>query len=107
NHLVALLLTYVHHPKQFTLRQEPAELLADLSQEDLVALITKLLDNKPELYDWVAAAVSVPHSPGKTTKKKRKKVDAEVYRRQVVGIVHSLDRMRASEAYWQVGGLVG
>ncbi len=106
-HLVALLLTYVHHPKRFTLRQEPAELLADLSQEDLVALVTKLLQDKPELYDWVEAAISVPPSSSKTAKKKRKKVDAEVYRRQVSGIVHSLDRMRASEAYWQVGGLVG
>jgi len=107
-HIVALLFTYVHHPKRFTLRQEPAELLADLSQEDLVTLVTKLLQDKPELYDWVAAAISAPPSSGKTTKKKRKKVDAEVYRRQVVGIVHSLDprNVRASEAYWQVGGLV-
>jgi uncharacterized Zn finger protein len=105
-HIVALLLAYAHHPKRFTLRQEPAELLADLSQEDLIALVTKLLQDKPELYDWVEAAISVPPSSGKTTKKKRKKVDAEVYRRQIVGILHSLDRMRASEAYWQVGGLV-
>jgi hypothetical protein len=36
---------------------------------------------------------------------KRKKVDVEPYRRRVRGIMHSLDRMRASEAYWHVGGL--
>jgi uncharacterized Zn finger protein len=37
--------------------------------------------------------------------KRKKKVDTEVYRSRVRGIMHSLDHMRASEAYWYVGGL--
>ena len=105
-HIVALLLTYAHHPKRFIVRKDPADLLADLNRDDLVALVTTLLKRQPELYDWIEGAISTPSSPGKTKKPRRKKVDAEVYRRQIIGILHSLDGMRMSEAYWHVGGLV-
>ena len=103
-HAVALLLAYVHEPKQFARRKAPAELLVDLDREMLVALLTKLLHDRPELVDWVEAAIATPS--GKTKKGRRKAVDADVYRRQVRNIIHSLDRMRSSEAYWHVGGLV-
>ena len=104
-HTVALLLTYVHHPKQFAVRQDPADLLADLDRDDMIALMTRLLRERPELYDWVEAAIAAPASRAKRKKTRRKKVDAEIYRRQVIGILHSLDGMRASEAYWHVEGL--
>jgi uncharacterized Zn finger protein len=104
-HIVALLLAYVHHPKRFAVRQEPDELLADLARDDLAALLSNLLRERPELYDWVEAALAVPAPKGKAAKKKRKKVDAEIYRRQIIGIMHSLDGMRMSEAYWHVGSL--
>ncbi len=105
-HIVALLLTYAHRPKQFVVRKDLADLLADLSREDLIALIATLLKRQPELYDWIEAAISTPPTSGKANKAKRKKVDAEVYRRQITGILHSLDGMRMSEAYWHVGGLI-
>jgi len=101
-HIVALLLAYLHHPKSFAVRKEPAELLADLDQNDLTAVLTKLIQEQPELYDRIEAMTSVP---SKSKKKRRKKVDIEVYRRHILGIVHSLDGMRMSEAYWHVGGL--
>jgi uncharacterized Zn finger protein len=104
-HIVALLLTYVHHPKRFAVRQGPDELLADLSRDDLAALLTNLLRERPELYDRVEAALAVPTPKGEAAKKKRKKVDTEIYRRQIVGIMRSLDGMRMSEAYWHVGSL--
>ena len=103
-HIVALLLVYVHRPKEFAARQAPADLLAELSRDDLLALMTKLLERQPDLYDWVQAAISVP-SKDKAKPPRHKKVDADVYRRQVRNILHSLDGMRASEAYWHVGGL--
>ena len=108
-HIVALLLAYVHAPKQFAIRKEPSELLADLNRDQLLALVTKLLHEHPDLYDRVEAAIALPSASGKnkTAAVKRKKVDTAVYRRQVRNIMHSLDRMRASEAYWHVGGLVG
>jgi uncharacterized Zn finger protein len=105
-HIVALLLHYVYYSNQFTIRQDPTKLLADLSRDELMALMTKLLRDRPEIYDWVEAAISVPAEANKANKVQRKKVDAEVYRRQIRNILHSLDGMRVSEAYWQVGGLV-
>jgi uncharacterized Zn finger protein len=101
-HIVALLLAYLHHPKSFTARKAPAELLADLDQDDLVAILTKLIQEQPELYDRIEALTAVPT---KSRKKRKKKVDIEVYRRHILGTVHSLDGMRMSEAYWHVGDL--
>jgi uncharacterized Zn finger protein len=101
-HIVALLLAYVRHPKSFAVRKAPAELLADLEHDDLTAILTKLIQEQPDLYDRIAAMTSVP---SKSKKKRRKKVDIEVHRRHILGIVHSLDGMRMSEAYWHVGGL--
>lgn len=108
-HMVALLLAYAHAPKQFTTLKEPADLLADLTREQLVALVTKLLRDQPDLYDRIEAAIALPSTTGKAKPgaAKRKKVERDVYRRRVRGIMHSLDRMRDSEAYWHVGGLVG
>jgi uncharacterized Zn finger protein len=88
-HTVALLLGYVHRPKQFVVRKEPADLLAGLSRDELVALLTTLLKRQPELYDWIEGAISAPASSGKAKKTRQRKVDVEVYRRQILGIVHS------------------
>jgi len=101
-HIVALLLAYLHRPKSFTVRKAPAELLADLDHNDLIAILTKLIQEQPDLNDRIEAMTSVPL---KSKKKRRKKVDIEVYRRHILDIVHSLDGMRMSEAYWHVGGL--
>lgn len=103
-HIVALLLTYLHAPQQFAIRAEPAEMLAELDRDDLIALLTKLLRDRPELHDWLEAAMTTP-TRSKTSKARHTKVDPEVYRRQIRNILHSLDGMRASEAYWHVGGI--
>jgi hypothetical protein len=50
-------------------------------------MLTKLLHDRPELIDWVEAAIATPS--GKSKQNKCKTVDAEVYRRQVRNIVHS------------------
>ncbi len=101
-HVVAFLLAYLQHPKSFTVRKAPAELLVDLDQKDLSAILTKLIQEQPDLYDRIEAMTSIP---SKSKKQRKKKVDIEVYRRHILGIVHSLDGMRMSEAYWHVGGL--
>lgn len=108
-HIIALLLAYAQRPKQFALRQEPAELLADLTREQVLALVTKLLSEHPDLYEWVEAALTLPTASGKAkpVAAKRKQADTGVYQRRVRGIMHGLDHMRMSEAYWHVGGLVG
>lgn len=102
-HIVALLLAYAQKPQQFAVRQAPAELLSDLTREQLLALVTKLLREQPDLYDWVETELTLPTSKAKAAKRKR--VDTAVYQRRVRAIMHSLDHMRMSEAYWHVGGL--
>jgi len=107
-HIIALLLTYAHEPDQFVVREDMAKRLADLSREQLLALLMELLDEVPDLSDWLEAALPGPAAsrPRKAVgPKRKKKIDTEVYRRRVHGIMHSLDHMRMSEAYWRVGGL--
>jgi uncharacterized Zn finger protein len=101
-HIVALLLAYLRYPKSFAVRKAPAELLSDLDHNDLTTILTKLIQEQPDLYDRIEAMTSVPST---SKKKRRKKVDIEVHRRHILGIIHSLDGMRMSEAYWHVGGL--
>src|SRR5574341_1089252 len=57
-HIVALLLAYVHHPKSFVAGKAPAQLLADLDQDDLIAILTKLMEEQPELFDRIEALIS-------------------------------------------------
>ncbi len=107
-HIVALLLTYAHNPKQFVVREDMVKRLAELSREQLLALLSDLLNDVPDLNDWLEAAIpgladSRHHKAA--APKRKKKIDTEVYRRRVRGIMHSLDHMRMSEAYWHVGEL--
>ncbi|MCI0391344.1 MAG: SWIM zinc finger family protein [Acidobacteria bacterium] len=107
-HIVALLLTYAHEPKQFVVREDMAKRLATLSREQLMGLLMELLNDVPDLSDWLEAALPEPAAsrPRKAAAPKRKKkINTEVYRSRVRGIMHSLDHMRMSEAYWHVGGL--
>ena len=106
-HVIALLLSYAHEPGSFAVRKEPTELLSELSREQLLALLTKLVAAHPDLYELIEAALAAPSvsGGGKTAPSKRREVDVEVYRRRVNSIMHGLDHMRASEAYWHVGGL--
>ena len=48
-HIVALLLAYTQKPEQFAVRREAKELLSDLSREQFLALMTKLLREQPDL----------------------------------------------------------
>ncbi|HEX7956978.1 MAG TPA: hypothetical protein VF508_08555, partial [Pyrinomonadaceae bacterium] len=86
---------------------EPAALLTELSREQLLALLTKLLGEQPDLYELIEATLATPSvsGKGKTAPYGRREVDVEVCRRRVSGIMHGLDHLRASEAYWHVGGL--
>ena len=96
--------------KQSTNRKNLKERLAELSREQLLGLLTELLDDAPELSDWLAAALPAPDAsprPKTAAPKRKRKVDTAIYRQRVHGIVHSLDHLRASEAYWHVEGLTG
>ncbi len=58
-HLVALLLTYIHKPGEFTERKTVADLLENVDKAALVAVLTKLADRQPELYAWLETSLPV------------------------------------------------
>ena len=58
-HLVALLLTYLHKPDEFTERKSLPVLLENMDKTALVAMLAKLADRHPELYNWIETSLPV------------------------------------------------
>lgn len=99
-HIVALLLAACR-VGEIEERPPVEDLLAPLDRDRLAALLAQLVRRRPELYDEVAALASPPGSSSPSG------ADARAVRRRVRAALHGLDGMRASEAYWQVGAVVG
>ena len=113
-HIVALLLTCIHEPEKIVERPTLEEVLSDFDRDQLHALLLKLAERDLALVDSIESEVSIlrarstqPDSrnmsdpgPGDTP------VDKRSIRRRVRSILHSLDHMRPSEAYWHVGRVV-
>src|SRR6266567_5141432 len=111
-HIVATCLARIHQPEMIEQRPALDTLLTGLGREQLQALLLKLAEREPSLVDMIEGQVTllsplVPEPESKTTTTsppvvaaRRTEVDAKAVRRQVRSIVHSLDRMRSSEAYW-------
>ena len=106
-HIVAALLVCLHEPETIERRPELEELLAELNREQLQGLLLHLAERDPDLVDEIEAQVAL-YQPAQEVepRPRRATVDPQPIRRAVNAILHSLDRMRASEAYWQVGGVV-
>jgi uncharacterized Zn finger protein len=89
-------------------------LLSGLNRDQLQSLLLKLSEQEPSLTAAIERQVALlptsssqqalpaPQAPPKP----RIAVDPKAARRQVRSTIHSLDRMRSSEAYWQVGAVV-
>ncbi len=82
-HVVALVLTWIGAPERFTPRQEVGELLATKSREELLSLLSDILEQHPELLDFVEAALPAPApatAPGQGTRPTldRKQIEAQV-----------------------------
>lgn len=110
-HIIATLLAYIHDPDRVEERPPLASLLEELGADQLRTILTALVERYPGLVDLVEAQVHLATSPpplkeGGAPRKRRTPVDPEPFRRQVRYILHSLDHMRPSEAYWHVGGVV-
>ena len=58
-HLVALLLTYLNEPDEFPEKKSVSDLLMGLDKEALVALIARLVEQLPDLYDELELAIPV------------------------------------------------
>jgi len=52
-HIVALLLMYFHHPEYFEERPPVADVLAERSKDELIALIRQMIDHSPELQSLI------------------------------------------------------
>ncbi|MCL4301695.1 MAG: SWIM zinc finger family protein [Anaerolineae bacterium] len=109
-HIVAVLFSYMRQPDRVTRRPPVAELLADLGQDELWELLTQLLSEQPRLLDWVEAQLalkrgSVTEKASSAPRQRQTPVDPTPFRRQANSILGSLGGMRASEAYWHVGGI--
>ena len=65
------------------------------------------LTHAVEILISTQAAAQVDNSDtGTTIRQRRNPLDPSIFQRQVNAIIHSLDRLRPSEAYWHVGEVV-
>src|SRR2546425_3944100 len=89
-------------------------LLSGLNRDQLQSLLLKLAEQEPAVIATIErqaillqTSSSQPTTPPQqATPKPPITVDTKAVRRQVRSSIHSLDRMRSSEAYWQVGAVV-
>ncbi|HET8847109.1 MAG TPA: hypothetical protein VFN35_36955, partial [Ktedonobacteraceae bacterium] len=86
--------------------------LKHLTRAELQAFVIQLAGHIPHLAEAIDKEATLALSPSQNTstvssKPPLTKVDTRTIRSQVRSAVHSLDRMRSSEAYWHVGSVVG
>jgi uncharacterized Zn finger protein len=84
-------LTYLNQPEEFSEQKSVAELLSGMEREALVALLARLVDRDPELYDeleMLVPAVKMAAQPKSVGKEKRQtQVSEQAYRKQVKRIL--------------------
>ena len=113
-HIVATLLACLDDPEEIEMRPALDELLADLDREELQNLLLHLATRDPYVADEIEGQIVLLRSTPADSQApqtgappaRRTPVDPQPVRRQVAAILHSLDRMRRSEAYWHVGSVV-
>jgi uncharacterized Zn finger protein len=114
-HRVAVCLVLLNQPENVKERPALEHMLEDFSQEELRTLIVKLTGQIPHLAEaidqetitrqpMVPRSSSIAKTPAQVP---HAQVDAKAVRREVRSTIHSLDRMRSSEAYWHVSEVVG
>lgn len=100
-HIVALLLTYLHKQDEFSEQKEMGDLVADLEKDALVALIHRLVERNPDLYDEIETIVPALRVAGQSKSaapkgKRKTQVSEQTYRKQVKRI---LKQSRYDEGY--------
>ena len=109
-HVVAVLLTFLHEPSAIEERESLETRLACLTAEQLREVLLRIAGSDSSLADALERQLDLlsrdfPQDATAGTKNRRT-VDGRSIRRAVRDVLRSLDRMRASQAYWQVGAVV-
>src|SRR2546421_2085306 len=89
-------------------------LLSRLNRDQLHSLLLKLAEQEPSVIATIERQATLLQtsssqpttSPQQATPKPPITIDTKAVRRQVRSSIHSLDRMRSSEAYWHIGAVV-
>jgi len=113
-HIVAALLACIKEPERIEARPAIEELLGTLKREDLLSILLHLAASDAEMEEDIERQATLLRTTVSSASpigtrgaaSRRTQPDVTAYRRQVHSAIHSLDRMRASEAYWHVGGVV-
>jgi uncharacterized Zn finger protein len=87
-HIVALLLMYIYQSDEFVEQESVNELLAGLEKEALIALILRLVERDPDLYDVLelaipAAKIAAQPTASGTARKRQTQVSEETCRKQI------------------------
>ncbi len=104
-HVVAVLVAALHEPDTVKKRPTLGTLLDDLDREQLQALMRYLAGSRPDLVADVESWLVLTRA-GEDTGASPVSVNPDPIRRRVHAALHSLDDMRRSDAYWQVGRVV-
>ena len=89
-HLVALLLTYLHKPDEFTERKSLPVLLENVDKTALVAMLAKLADRHPELYNWIETSLPVAVVATKSIESQSKpvsQVSEQAWRKRIKNVL--------------------
>ena len=99
-HIVAVLLMYLHKRDDFSEQKSVGDLLAGMEKDSLAALIARLVERNPDLYDEIEMAiptVNVGESKSSQKEKRQTQVSEQTYRKQVRRI---LKQSRYDEGYY-------
>ena len=105
-HIVATLLVCLHEPERIEERPAITDLLAGLDRAQLHRMLMGLVESDASLIDQVEREVALVRPQAADPSPQRGAIDQASVRRQVYAILHSLDHMRRSEAYWHVARVV-
>lgn len=109
-HIIALLLTYTHEPEKFVAKQNLKDQLSKFNRETLVDLVIQLSEKDDDLYFLVQNEIvdmemkqniREPAVENRNSNKLKNE-----YREEIRNILHSLDGLRWSQAYWMMEGMV-
>ena len=100
-HIVAVMLACVHNPDNVDQRESISNILKNLDQSQLLALLKKRMEIEPRLADWIEAEISISKVSSKQKKKGKSKrrtlVDPEPIRRQAQNLLRGSGKRRD---YW-------